>query len=135
METNKKRLVIQVIGTDYLFQLTEDFERKVMFEGKEYTVKVPNGFCTDIVSIPKPFWSWISPFGKYQEAAVLHDFLYSFEGQLDGLDRTLTRKESDEFFYEVMVQDGVKKSKAKLMKKAVRTFGWKYWKKNLTKKS
>ncbi len=55
---------------NYLFALTENFEKEVMLEGKTKTVLVPAGFLTDFASVPEALWFWISPFGKYQEAAL-----------------------------------------------------------------
>jgi hypothetical protein len=38
---------------------------------------VPNGFCTDLASIPQVFWSFGLPHtGRYAYAAIVHDFLY-----------------------------------------------------------
>lgn len=39
-------------------------------------ITVPTGFVTDLASIPKLFWNILPPFGKYTEAAVIHDWLY-----------------------------------------------------------
>lgn len=39
-------------------------------------VPVPTGFKTDLASIPQLFWNILPPFGKYTEAAVIHDYLY-----------------------------------------------------------
>jgi Protein of unknown function (DUF1353) len=39
-------------------------------------VSVPGGFITDLASIPRLFWNILPPFGKYTEAAVIHDYLY-----------------------------------------------------------
>lgn len=37
---------------------------------------VPDGFPTDFASIPRPLWSILPPVGKYDAAAVLHDYCY-----------------------------------------------------------
>ena len=39
-------------------------------------VHVPREFVTDLASVPQIFWNILPPFGKYQEAAVVHDYLY-----------------------------------------------------------
>ena len=39
-------------------------------------VSVPGGFVTDLASVPRIFWSILPPFGKYDDAAVIHDWLY-----------------------------------------------------------
>lgn len=114
---------------NYLFALTEKFEKELIFEGKKEIVSIPAGFLTDFASVPEALWFWISPFGKHQEAALVHDCLYANKGTINGIERRLSRKESDELFYQIMLADGVNKVKAKIMKLGVRLFGWKYWKK------
>ena len=39
-------------------------------------ITVPAGFKTDLASVPRIFWMFIPPFGKYDDAAVVHDWLY-----------------------------------------------------------
>lgn len=39
-------------------------------------IVVPEGFITDFASIPRFLWSIYPPTGRYQEAAVIHDWLY-----------------------------------------------------------
>ena len=124
-----KKITVTLVNMHYLFALAEDFEKEIIFNKVKTVVSVNKGFLTDFASVPEALWFWISPFGKHQEAALLHDKLYSTGGQLKGLKNFLTRKEADELFYEVMLKDGVNKVKAKLMKLGVRLFGWKYWKK------
>ena len=41
------------------------------------SVQVPEGFVTDLASIPWPLWSaGLRPDGQYAFAAIIHDFLY-----------------------------------------------------------
>jgi hypothetical protein len=40
------------------------------------SIAVPKGFVTDMASVPKLFWNILPPFGRYTDAAVLHDYLY-----------------------------------------------------------
>lgn len=46
---------------------------------KEYkrTISVMKGFTSDGASVPRVFWSIFPPFGRYLEAAVLHDWMLS----------------------------------------------------------
>jgi hypothetical protein len=64
-------------------------------------VTVPNGFCTDLASIPQFFWSFGLPrIGKYAYAAIVHDFLY--------WDQTVaTREQANEILYIAMLDSGV----------------------------
>lgn len=39
-------------------------------------VEVPEGFVTDLTSIPRIFWQVARPEGRYAYAAVVHDYLY-----------------------------------------------------------
>lgn len=47
--------------------------------GTSLFVSVPEGFVSDLASIPRLLWSLFPPDGPYQEAAVLHDYLYSID--------------------------------------------------------
>ena len=96
------------------WELVKDFVQIV--DDKEITV--PMGFKTDLASVPRIFWVLLPPFGRYSQAAVIHDFLYH-SGQF-------TRKESDKIFYELMLRYGTYKWKAKIMYRGVRMFGGGY---------
>ena len=39
-------------------------------------VEVPEGFVTDLTSIPRVFWLVLRPEGRHAYAAVVHDYLY-----------------------------------------------------------
>lgn len=41
------------------------------------TLTVPIGFVTDFASIPQPLWNVLPPVGGYDEAAVVHDYLFA----------------------------------------------------------
>jgi Protein of unknown function (DUF1353) len=45
-----------------------------------FTIVVPLGFVTDFASTPRALWAVLPPFGTYQLAAVVHDFLYWDQG-------------------------------------------------------
>lgn len=126
----KNKIVLRVINSEYLFAVAENFEKEIIFEEKSVKVTVPEGFYTDMASVPKALWFWIAPFGKHQEAALIHDYLYANSGLLLGLEKKLTRKESDQLFYEIMKKDGTNKVKARIMKWSVNLFGWLFWEKN-----
>ncbi len=44
--------------------------------GQAAPVQVPAGFVTDLASIPRPFWTFLRPDGRYAYAAIVHDYLY-----------------------------------------------------------
>ena len=106
-------------GSSRCFVLTSDF-RYVSSLG---TVTVPSGFVTDGASIPKVFWSILSPFGDYFAAAVIHDFLYSKSNQ-----NTFTRLQCDNIFKEAMFNIGVPWYRRDVIYRAVRTFGGAFYK-------
>ena len=77
-------------------------------------IEVPVGFITN-------FATWIKPRGKYDEATVVHDYLYSEEGQkLYGF----TRKQADKIFKEMMERGGCSRARIHIMYYGVRLFGW-----------
>jgi hypothetical protein len=90
-------------------------------------ITVPRGFVSDGASIPKIFWSIIgSPFvGLYLRASIIHDYLYSHQNY------DYTRSQADKIFLEIMLNDGVSKTKAYTMYYIVRVFGRKYFKKKV----
>lgn len=104
------------------------------YEGRRDVFEVPEGFETDFASIPKPFWSIISPLGKHKKAAVLHDYLYSEHPEVitdlpggGSTYQSITRKDADGLFRRSAKQLGVRKSRAWVMWKAVRWFGGSRW--------
>ena len=80
-----------------------------------YHITVPAGFRTDLASVPRIFWSLVSP-SEIAEAAVIHDFIYSKSSH--------TRKECDEIIYD-MCKTRIGKLRAYLVYLAVRIGGGK----------
>lgn len=58
------------------------------------TISVPFGFRTDLASIPRLLWGVLPPIGRYDAAAVVHDYLY--------LTMRGSRKEADDILFEAM---------------------------------
>jgi len=75
----------------------------------------PQGFVTDLASIPRIFWWLLPPFGKYGKAAVLHDWCYS-----QGIH---TKLWADNIFMEAMKVLEVPSWKVAIMYRMVRWFG------------
>lgn len=71
-------------------------------------ITVPAGFKTD-------FATWLKPTGRYTEAAVIHDYLYSTRAG---------RKYADKIFKEVMERGGCTRARVNMMYYGVRLFGW-----------
>lgn len=86
-------------------------------------VYVPDGFVTDLASIPQPVWSFgIRPEGSYAYAAIIHDFLYWMQDR--------SRNESDEILLIAMADSKVEESLRNRIYNAVRLGGGPAWKKN-----
>lgn len=90
---------------------------------KDEDVRVPCGYETDLASIPRILWTLLPPFGRYSQAAVIHDYLY----ETKGIDGKYTRYEADKLFYKLMLKYGTYKWKAVIMFLAVRAFGGRWW--------
>jgi hypothetical protein len=123
------------------FRLIEDWK----FKHDRFTpiLVVPEGYKSDLASIPSWifWWQW----GKWNIAAIAHDYIYEHgcilcdwkheyqdeEGcpqiysKRDHLH--LSKKEADSLFYEICCFLGVPPITAKLMYWAVRLFGRGYW--------
>jgi len=76
---------------------------------------VPRGFITDLASVPRVFHSFIPPWGKYGQAAILHDYLYET--------KKYPKKIADKIFYDAMGVLRVPKWKRTIMYLAVKWFG------------
>jgi hypothetical protein len=90
----------------YVYE-AEDVER---FEGV-----IPAGFIFDFHSIPRVFWSVISP-TEYGHAAAIHDHTYKFN--------LLPRVHCDKAYGEALVIEEAPEWKRCVMYRAVRTCGW-----------
>ena len=102
----------------------------VTFWGKSTNWKnitVPLGFDTDLASVPWPASMLIPKSGRYNSAAVLHDYLYSKKGKI--IDKEYTRAQVDLIFLEAMTDLGVNWFKRNLMYRAVRLGGGIPWSK------
>jgi len=114
-------LVIKFIAESKMFRVYISFDYHVGSEDSSDVITVPEGFITDLASIP-PVARWLIPkIGKHAQAAVLHDYLYNT--------KMFTRKKSDGVFLEAMTVLKVSKWKRKTMYRAVRMFGWIPWEK------
>lgn len=81
--------------------------------------RVPAGFVTDMASTPRWAWSILPPFGRYERAAVLHDYHYA--------SHNVTRLEADRALRRNMKADGVGTLARNLIYWSVRLFGGHGW--------
>ena len=100
--------IIQHFG-EYTFRLY----RPVV--GDQSGLVVPEGFITDLASVPRTLWTIYPPHGKYLRAAIIHDYMYHTAFK--------SKKHADVCFYRNMRKYGVGRIDAKIMYRAVRSFG------------
>lgn len=112
-------LVISPLANGRSWYIREPFSYAVGSEDSTDVIDVTVGFMTDFASVPRPLW-WLFPrWGRYGNAAVIHDYLY--------WERSRLRKESDKIFLEAMRVSKVGLVTRTLLYVAVRLFGWLAW--------
>lgn len=123
-----KVLVVSPLADGKTWYLREEFGYDVGQEGSKDRIDVPVAFLTDFASVPRPFW-WLFPrWGRYGNAAVLHDFLY--------WDQRRPKGEADRIFLEAMEVLEVGWLTRHTLFAAVWLFGcWSWWKKSRRKRA
>lgn len=102
---------------EYKYILGKEVEVQI----DDVTITIPKGFETDLASIPRWYWSILSPNNTSLVApAILHDYLYACETYF-------TQKESDDIFYTAMIANEVNSFTAYQMYLAVRLLGRKHF--------
>jgi len=86
----------------------------------DISIIVPSNFSTDLASIPRYLQGIIQINGNHRLAAVVHDYLLVNKGVVSENEK-LSREECDNIFYDLMIELGVKKWRAKVMFLGVRT--------------
>lgn len=66
-----------------------------------YSIVVPVGYTTDGASIPRGLWNLFPPNGKYLEAAVVHDYIYT------DLCHIFSKEQADDIFLDIMEELGI----------------------------
>ena len=117
--TQYSRFGSDTLGSDF-WVVTNPFIYYVGEKHSETEVKIPRGYLTDGASVPRVFWNVIPPWGKYGQAAILHDYLCEYlTVEESGICKSITRKECDQIFLEAMLVMGVPKAKAMMIHSAV----------------
>jgi hypothetical protein len=93
----------------------------VWFSPSVSRIEVPEGFITDLASIPRALRAVLNINGKSRKAAVLHDFLYCSQ--------LLPRSDADKLFYDALVCEGMSKTMAHIYWSGVRVGGWMHYRK------
>ena len=115
-------LVVTPLPDGKTWIILYDFGYEVGEEGSGEVINVPIGFHTDFASIPRPLWAIFPRWGKYGNAAVIHDYLY--------WEQSHNRKESDDILLEGMVVLEVGYFTRYAIYWAVRLGGWWAWRRN-----
>jgi hypothetical protein len=112
----KNRPVLVALKTPGLWALAEPLS----YDGEDgLSWRVPEGFVTDLASIPALFRSFFNSAGQSRAPAILHDFLYLLQ--------PVSRKEADRLFLEAMKAEDVSFASRVSMWAAVRVGGWLAW--------
>lgn len=90
-------------------------------------VEVPEGFVTDLTSIPRIFWQVARPEGRYAYAAVVHDYLYWTQSR--------TRAEADQILRYAMEDSKVGAAERWAIYQAVDKLGQSAWDRNIKLRS
>ena len=117
----KTKLILNPISNGKAILLEE-----YVYEINGYLIRVPKSFITDGASVPHSLQWLYNPYGKYINAAVVHDYLYSCYNNT-GINRTL----SDKIFRHIMQETGVDNRTVRRFYAAVRAFGETSWKKKI----
>jgi len=81
------------------------------------SIIIPESFDTDLASIPRWFWTFLSPaYSGFIAPSILHDYLYQCHNGY-------SRKVIDEIFYSALTENGVTRYTSLKMYAAVRIFG------------
>jgi len=57
--------------------VTQEFQHLITDKGQDFTLFIRAGYCTDGGSIPQALRAVVQPWGKFAQAFVVHDILYS----------------------------------------------------------
>ena len=87
-------------------------------------ITVPEGFVTDLASIPRGLWWWQGLQGPTMSPAIVHDYLYWTQ--------VCSKQEADAVIYLAMLDAGVDKASARLVYQGVARFGNAAWRSNAT---
>ena len=124
------------------YKLVEDYGYRWTHDGSAYRIQVPAGFIYDGASVPRLLWSvfGLRPDGLIRAAALVHDWIYRFAGQLprgrfqrqvDGawadVDGGWSRYDTDRLFGRMMRETGVSQFRRRCAFLAVHWFGHSGW--------
>ena len=99
------------------FEVAEDF---VFYSKNHNDIHIPVGYLTNFADVPRIFWVFIPPCGRYSKATVVHDWLLDNKEQHD-----LSYREINKVFLEAMEVLGVRKVTRTIIYMSV-SFYWEF---------
>ena len=117
----KTKLILDPISNGKAILLEE-----YVYDINGYLIRLPKSFITDGASVPHSLQWLYNPYGKYINAAVVHDYLYSVYNNT-GINRTL----ADKILRHIMKETGVDSRTVRRFYNAVKYFGETSWKPKL----
>ncbi len=107
------------------WELYEPFE-ETLSDGT--TIKISAGYVTDFASVPWILWNFFPPIGKYNRAALVHDYLYDLRFREKELGEKQARYFADQqFLYFANKVDPKGFVRHYIMYQIVRWFGRSAW--------
>jgi len=87
-------------------------------------IMIPAGFVTDFASVPRFLWSFVPPIGKFNLAALVHDYCYVTQYRAGYIGMKKAKQFADkEFYYWMRVLCPEKKIRNYVMYICVKWFG------------
>jgi len=115
-------LLVSPLADGTTWVIMRDFGYEVGAEGSGDRIDVAIGFQTDFATVPRPLWIVLPKWGRYGNAAVIHDWLYWKQDR--------PRPAVDGIFFEAMGVLGVGAATRHSLYWGVRLFGWLAWYRN-----
>jgi hypothetical protein len=109
--------VLEELPDGKMWRVHEEFEYRSKLLG--LVITIPKGFVTDGASVPSLFQNIIAPWGKWGPAAIVHDYLYRWQGT--------TQRQADDVLLEAMRVLEVDRFRQFAIWSAVRMFGASAW--------
>jgi len=78
------------------WKITEDYELYIPW--LKITLKIPKGFITDGASIPKIFWTLLSPTGILLIPGLFHDFGYKYNCYMTSDNKIVNKNAGKAYF-------------------------------------
>lgn len=115
-------LIVSPLADGRTWVLREPFSYNAGSGANPDRIVVPERFMTDFTSVPRPLWAVLPKWGRYGNAAVIHDFLYAVQDR--------ARHEADRVFLEAMTVLKVRWLTRTVLYVGVRVGGWWSWWRN-----